>query len=243
MSGAEGGAEGGPVGGPEDGPADGPEGATEVVTAAAAGPLGSRGMRAAVFEGPGNIRIQHVPDPEVELATDAVVRVVAGRASAAPTSGPTGGTGSGSPARGSATSSSASSTDVGPDVRTVRGRRPGDLPLHLVRRDVRILPVRPDQTSCVDGGVFGEPGHDGAQGEALRVPHADGTLVVVPPALRDADPGLLLPLCDVLPTGHHAALVGRRQASATGSWSSGTARSGCARCWPPAGCGAETRRR
>jgi threonine dehydrogenase-like Zn-dependent dehydrogenase len=60
-------------------------------------------------------------------------------------------------------------------------------------------------TSCVDGGVYGEPGHDGAQGEAVRVPHADGTLVVVPPALHGADPSLLLPLCDVLPTGHHAA--------------------------------------
>jgi hypothetical protein len=29
---------------------------------------------------------------------------------------------------------------------------------------------------------------------------------VVPPALRDAPPELLLPLCDVLPTGHHAAM-------------------------------------
>ena len=89
-------------------------------------------------------------------------------------------------------------------------------------------------TSCVDGGVFGEPGHDGAQGEALRVPHADGTLVVVPPALRDAPPELLLPLCDVLPTGHHAALSAGVK-SGTGSWSSVTARSGCAPCSPPAG--------
>jgi alcohol dehydrogenase len=31
-------------------------------------------------------------------------------------------------------------------------------------------------------------------------------VVVGPPALRDAPPELLLPLCDVLPTGHHAAM-------------------------------------
>ena len=36
------------------------------------------------------------------------------------------------------------------------------------------------------------------------MPHADGTLLVVAPALRGED-ALLLPLCDVLPTGHHAA--------------------------------------
>ena len=162
-------------------------------------------MRAAVFEGPGNIRIQQVPDPEVELPTDAVVRVVA--------AGICGsdlwsyrGYGQRVPGARIGHEFIGVVEDVGADVRTVRA---GDLVLSPFTWSDGTCEYCIDglQTSCVDGGIFAEPGHDGAQGEALRVPHADGTLVVVPLALQDADPGLLLPLCDVLPTGHHAAKV------------------------------------
>ena len=162
-------------------------------------------MRAAVFEGPGNIRIQQVPDPEVELSTDAVVRVV--------TAGICGsdlwsyrGYGQRMPGARIGHEFLGVVEDVGADVRTVRA---GDLVLSPFTWSDGTCEYCIDglPTSCVDGGIFAEPGHDGAQGEALRVPHADGTLVVVPLALQDADPGLLLPLCDVLPTGHHAAKV------------------------------------
>src|SRR5207247_4069361 len=50
-------------------------------------------------------------------------------------------------------------------------------------------------------------GVDGGQGEAVRVPQADGTLVVLP---VDEDAALmpsLLALTDVMATGHHAALA------------------------------------
>lgn len=160
-------------------------------------------MRAAVFEGPGNIRIQQVPDPEVELSTDAVVRVTSAAICGSDLWSYRG-YGSRVPGARIGHEFLGVVTDVGADVRTVRT---GDLVLSpftwsdgTCEYCLSGLP-----TSCVDGGVFAEPGHDGAQGEALRVPHADGTLVVVPPALRDADPSLLLPLTDVLPTGHHAA--------------------------------------
>jgi threonine dehydrogenase-like Zn-dependent dehydrogenase len=162
-------------------------------------------VRAAVFEGPGNIRIQQVPDPEVELSTDAVVRVVA--------AGICGsdlwsyrGYGQRMPGARIGHEFLGVVEDVGADVRTVRA---GDLVLSPFTWSDGTCEYCIDglPTSCVDGGIFAEPGHDGAQGEALRVPHADGTLVVVPLALQDADPGLLLPLCDVLPTGHHAAKV------------------------------------
>ena len=36
------------------------------------------------------------------------------------------------------------------------------------------------QTSCRHGGFWGVDGFDGGQGEAVRVPHADGTLVKLP---------------------------------------------------------------
>jgi threonine dehydrogenase-like Zn-dependent dehydrogenase len=160
-------------------------------------------VRAAVFEGPGNIRIQQVPDPEVELPTDAVVRVVSAAICGSDLWSYRG-YGSRAPGARIGHEFIGVVTDVGPDVRTVRA---GDLVISPFTWSDGTCEycLSGLQTSCVDGGIYGEPGHDGAQGEALRVPHADGTLIVVPPPLRDVDPGVLLTLCDVLPTGHHAA--------------------------------------
>src|SRR4030095_9800738 len=65
------------------------------------------------------------------------------------------------------------------------------------------------QTSCLHGGWWGGTTLDGGQGEAVRVPQADGTLVALPVA---PDHGLmpsLLTLSDVMGTGHHAALAAR----------------------------------
>jgi threonine dehydrogenase-like Zn-dependent dehydrogenase len=62
------------------------------------------------------------------------------------------------------------------------------------------------QTSCLHGGGWGSPGVDGGQGEAVRVPQADGTLVVLPVGPDDALTPSLLTLSDVMGTGHHAAL-------------------------------------
>ena len=161
-------------------------------------------MRAAVFEGPGNIRIQQVDDPEVELSTDAVVRVVSAAICGSDLWSYRG-YGQREPGGRIGHEFLGVVTDVGPDVRTVRT---GDLVISPFTWSDGTCEycLSGLTTSCVDGGVYGEPGHDGALGEALRVPHADGTLIVVPPALRDADPSLLLPLADVLPTGHHAAV-------------------------------------
>jgi hypothetical protein len=68
---------------------------------------------------------------------------------------------------------------------------------------------------CVNGGLWGRPGSDGGQGERVRVPFADTTLV----GLTDQpDPGTLpslLALCDVLPTGHHAAVCAGVRPGAT----------------------------
>ena len=62
-------------------------------------------------------------------------------------------------------------------------------------------------TSCLHGGFFGTDGVDGAQAEAVRVPLADGTLVVLPVGEDDALMPSLLTLSDVMGTGHHAALA------------------------------------
>jgi threonine dehydrogenase-like Zn-dependent dehydrogenase len=65
------------------------------------------------------------------------------------------------------------------------------------------------QTSCVHGGGWGSPGVDGGQGEAVRVPQADGTLVVLPGGRDAALVPSLLTLSDVMGTGHHAATAAK----------------------------------
>ena len=64
-------------------------------------------------------------------------------------------------------------------------------------------------TSCIHGGRWGGDDVDAGQGEAVRVPEADGTLVVLPVGADDALMPSLLTLSDVMGTGHHAALAAR----------------------------------
>ncbi len=64
-------------------------------------------------------------------------------------------------------------------------------------------------TSCLHGGWWARDGIDGGQGEAVRVPQADGTLVILPVGKDDALMPSLLTLSDVMGTGHHAALAAR----------------------------------
>lgn len=98
--------------------------------------------------------------------------------------------------------------DVAPNVRTVR------------RGDVVVAPFAWSdgtcefcreglQTSCLHGGWWGGTELDGGQGEAVRVPQADGTLVALPVGRDDALMPSLLTLSDVMGTGHHAALAAR----------------------------------
>lgn len=62
-------------------------------------------------------------------------------------------------------------------------------------------------SACVRGGFFGGPVADGGQGEAVRVPQADGALVKLPSELAGDDRlRSVLPLTEVMPTGHHAAV-------------------------------------
>src|SRR5436189_2979433 len=63
------------------------------------------------------------------------------------------------------------------------------------------------QSNCLHGGRYGFDDVDGGQGEAVRVPQADGTLVVLPVGVDDALMPSLLTLSDVMGTGHHAALA------------------------------------
>jgi threonine dehydrogenase-like Zn-dependent dehydrogenase len=94
---------------------------------------------------------------------------------------------------------------VGDDVRTLKT---GDLVVApFLWSDGTCVFCREGlHSTCLHGGRYGDPDVDGGQGEAVRVPQADGTLVALPVSEDDALMPSLLTLTDVMATGHHAAL-------------------------------------
>src|SRR3954462_12920491 len=69
-------------------------------------------------------------------------------------------------------------------------------------------------TACMNGGFF--PNGDGGQGEAVRVPLANSTLVSVPGSgPSDEMMRSLLTLSDVMAPGHHAAVCAQVKAGQT----------------------------
>src|SRR5829696_256360 len=95
---------------------------------------------------------------------------------------------------------------VGADVRTVKV---GDVVVapFLYSDGTCVFCREGLHTSCLHGGRWGGDGVDAGQGDAVRVPQADGTLVVLPVGKDDALMPSLLTLSDVMGTGHHAALA------------------------------------
>lgn len=166
-------------------------------------------MRATVLNAPGEISLVDVPDPKVELLTDAIVRVVASCICGSDLW----------PYRGARPVQSPERIghefvgvieEVGSDVGTLR---PGDFVVAPFAISCgRCANCRNAmQTSCLHSGYWGNADNggtaDAGQGEAVRVPFADGTLVAVPGAPDAALIPSLLTLSDVMGTGHHAALA------------------------------------
>ena len=162
-------------------------------------------MRAAIYDGPGAISVEEVPRPEIESPGDAIVRV---------------------------THTAICGSDLwfyqGASDREP-GSRVGHEPMGIVEAvGDDVVSVEPGDrvfapfvvscgecefcrkglhTSCVNGDGWGGD-NGGAQGEYVRSPHADGTLVRVPDRVADDEDVLrsILPLTDVMGTGHHAAV-------------------------------------
>lgn len=162
-------------------------------------------MRATVMYAAGDVRVEDRPDPVIEQPTDAVVRVVR-------------------------------SCVCGSDLhyfhkleRTESGRTTGHEFIGIVEAvGAAVTAVRPGDfvispfafadntcalcregvhTACPNGGFFA-----GAQAEYVRVPQADGTLVIAPGITESTDEALLkslLALSDVYLTGYHGAAMGR----------------------------------
>ncbi|QZA88319.1 zinc-dependent alcohol dehydrogenase family protein [Salinarchaeum sp. IM2453] len=162
-------------------------------------------MKAAVFRGEQDIRVEDVPKPTIQESTDAIVRVT-------------------------------HTAVCGSDLWFYRGQREyesgwrtGHEPMGIVTTvGDDVTGVQPGDrvfapfaiscgkcefcrkglhTSCIDGDTWaGE--RDGAQAEKIRVPHANGTLVRIPDRYADNESVLrsVLPLSDVMGTGHHAVV-------------------------------------
>lgn len=174
-------------------------------------------VKATTINGPFDIRFVEVPDPTLCDPKDVVVRVVLSCICGSDLW----------PYRGDAKPGVERRIGhefvgiveaAGDDVRTIGV---GDLVIApFVWSDGRCpMCLRGVQTSCLAGGGWGFKDRQGrrvdaGQGERVRVPEADGTLVAVPgpveERLADADlMASLLTLSDVMGTGHHAALGAR----------------------------------
>jgi threonine dehydrogenase-like Zn-dependent dehydrogenase len=160
-------------------------------------------MRATLIHGAGDVRVAEVPDPVIKQPTDAVVRVVVACIcgsdlhpyhSMSPADGP---------AR-IGHEFIGIVEDTGSEVSTVRK---GDLVVApFAFSDGTCEFCRQGlQTSCLHGGFWARDGVDGGQGEGVRVPLADGTLVKLPVGVDSDLLPSLLTLSDVYGTGWHAA--------------------------------------
>ena len=166
-------------------------------------------MRATIFHGPGDIRVETIPDPAVERPTDAVVRVTAACVCGSdlwPYRGVT--TRAGGPIGHEAVGIV---EEVGGEVTRIR---PGQfVVVPFVISDGTCEHCRNGITpSCANGGFWGGEIDGlkvgGTQAQWVRVPLADGTLVPTPEVPDDALLPGLLALADVMATGHHAAVCG-----------------------------------
>ncbi|MEU4223488.1 alcohol dehydrogenase catalytic domain-containing protein [Nonomuraea sp. NPDC026600] len=162
-------------------------------------------MRATVMYGAGDVRVEDRPDPKIQQPTDAIVRIVLSCVCGSDlwpyASMPATGTG----------------RPMGHEFLGVV-EETGSAISNLKAGDLVVTPFtycdntcdfcrRGLHSSCRHGGRYGLDGVDGGQGEAVRVPVADGTLVKLP--VEETSPLLpsLLTLSDVLGTGHHGAVT------------------------------------
>ncbi|MDZ4045253.1 MAG: alcohol dehydrogenase catalytic domain-containing protein, partial [Rhodoglobus sp.] len=166
-------------------------------------------MLATVIRAARDIRVEEVADPVILAPTDAIVRVVAACVCGSDLWPYRGVTPTTKPRR------------IGHEFVGVV-ESVGDAVSRVRVGDFVIAPfywcdmtcancVNGVSTSCLNGGWWGAPDRhgdfvDGAQGEVVRVPLADGTLVATPGMPAPELIPSLLTLADVMGTGHHAAV-------------------------------------
>ena len=162
-------------------------------------------MKAGVFYGPHDIRVEDVPDPKIEKPTDAIVKItytcicgsdlwfyrgITDKQVCAPVGHEFIG----------------EIIEIGDNVKKIKV---GNFVVGpFLWCDGTCAECKKGMSSaCLNGGGWGRDGTGGCQAEKLRVPLADGSLFPVPEEKRKEElmPALLT-LSDVMGTGHHAAV-------------------------------------
>lgn len=166
-------------------------------------------MKATLLHGAHDIRLEEVPDPTLRAETDAIVRVVAACVCGSDLWPYRGVTPTEEPRR-IGHEFVGIVEEVGSAVANVHVDDFVIAPFYFC--DNTCINCRNGvSTSCLNGGWWSSDDRDGqfvdaAQGERVRVPLADGTLVATPDVPHDDLIPHLLALSDVMGTGHHAAL-------------------------------------
>lgn len=167
----------------------------------------SRGviMKAAILHRKQHLTIETTPDPALQQAGDAVVRVVAAGICGTDLRGFQGLPG---PVTGPRCGHEFLGVveDVGSLVTTLR---PGSMVVAPFNFADGTCASCQDgwYNACASGGIFGIDG-DGGQAEAVRVPFADANLVAVPLSENDERIPSILSLADTMATGLHAIRTG-----------------------------------
>jgi threonine dehydrogenase-like Zn-dependent dehydrogenase len=166
-------------------------------------------MHAAVIHAPKDVRFESVPDPVLSTGGDAIVRVVAACVCGSDLWPYRGVTETTEPRR-IGHEFVGVVEEIGSDVTSIAV---GDFVIApFYDCDFTCVNCRNGfSTSCLHGGWWGADDRsgafaDGGQGERVRVPHADGSLVATPGQPDAALVPHLLTLADVMGTGHHAAV-------------------------------------
>jgi threonine dehydrogenase-like Zn-dependent dehydrogenase len=172
-------------------------------------------MKATVFHGERDVRIETVPDPSIKEPTDAIVRVVNAAICGSDLW----------PYRGIAKWPEGSRLGheftgiveaVGAGVRGVRVGQFVAAPFSYADGTCAFCDEQL-YTSCVHAGFWGGLDDDGGQGQFVRVPFADATLVGIPDAVRDdaTKRTAALALTDVMGTGYHGVVSAGTAAGST----------------------------
>ncbi|MFC8239270.1 zinc-dependent alcohol dehydrogenase family protein [Streptomyces sp. NPDC056661] len=161
-------------------------------------------MKAFVFHGPGKSSWDEVPDPDIEDASDAIVRVDTTTICGTDLHILKGDLPEVTPGRVLGHEAVGEVVEVGDDVRTVR---PGDRVLvSCISSCGRCSFCRERRYGQCRGGGGWALGHlvDGTQAEYVRVPYTDLSVYPLPAAVDDKD-GVLL--SDILPTAYEVGVL------------------------------------
>ncbi|HVZ11716.1 MAG TPA: zinc-binding dehydrogenase [Patescibacteria group bacterium] len=162
-------------------------------------------MKAAIFYGPRDIRVDEVPDPRIKSQDEAIVKITHSCICGSDLWSFRGLSARNIPSRiGHEFMGIVES--VGKKVKKVK---PGDFVISPFSIGCGVCPECMTGTSgsCRNLQGWGSGDLDACQGEKVRVPHADYMLFVVPKSkLKDSLIPSLLTLSDVFCTGYHAAI-------------------------------------